>query len=116
MAALEAGYFPEHEIHAAAHEGDAGRAYIGRHAESMTPAALYDAIEAEIRGSTKRYPGGWAPDAVIDQGRDDHDRTLADAELARQWRELAEIAERDGSGEAWRYLVAKANIDTEIPF
>lgn len=121
--ALAAGYFPEHaqdsrgtitaeSLAGALREGGAA-------AETMTPAALLEAIDAELRGR-KRWPNGEAP---AETRAPDPDREAADAEAATRnaallWQRLLAEADRAGVEGVYSFLFAGGVLTPteEIPF
>jgi hypothetical protein len=122
--ALAAGYFPEHvqsgrgtivaeSLGGALREG-------GASAETMTPAILLDAIDAELRGRP-RWPNGEAPaDAVpFDAARDQAEREAAEAAAAAAWRALREEAAEGGWEAAYAFLRSRSVVPAcqeEVPF
>lgn len=120
--ALEAGYFPEHEV--AGGRGTESLAaairYGGRDAETMTVAALLDAIDAELRGRL-RWPKWHEPPAPEqDSEQAEHEAASEDRAHAALWREAVELARAEGCWKAWPFLVEKGGVDlaelSEIPF
>lgn len=121
--ALAAGYFPEHvrpSRGALVAESLAGAmAEGGSAAETMTPAALLDAIDAELRGRP-RWPHGEAPRdlAQPDPSREAHDREVAERAAAAMWERLRAAAEAEGVEGVYSFLFRSGVLapEQEIPF
>lgn len=107
QAALEAGFFPECVGRAGAEAESlaGGLRSAGAGLDSLTPAALLDAIDMELRGSP-RWPGGVAPESApeFDPDAELADRVAAFSEDAARWRALVAAAESGGAAAALRFL------------
>lgn len=116
MLAVEAGFFPQHEFAergAVVCEGARGGAReAGTAAETMTPAILLDALDAELRGRPL-YRDGAAPERTADPDKEAADREAADRVAAAAWRELRERAEAEGIEGVYSFLFTRGVLTPE---
>lgn len=113
MLALEAGYFPEHEVdrapQAAHWHGGCGTAV-----ETMSVRDLLDAIDWELRGR-RRWPGGVAPEdegaeAAAEAEADPEAEAVAGAADAAAWRRVVAILREEGEAAALAFLMREAGV------